>query len=159
MGRPWMDGLIRAQVEAIHGGGARLALCVTGGGARAVSWLVGVAGASRSVLEVQIPYSASALEEYLGERVESAVAPEVAVKMARAARVRAERLAGRGEAVAGVGCTAGIATDRPKRGGHRCYVAACSAGRSDHVRAAFREGVAGPGRGGRAGQPTGAARG
>ena len=127
MGRPWMDGLVRAQVEAIHGGGVRLALCVTGGGARAVSWLVGVAGASRSILEAQIPYSASAMEEYLGERVESAVTPEVAVKMARAARRRAERLAGRGEAVAGVGCTAGIATDRPKRGGHRCYVAACSA--------------------------------
>ena len=122
-----MDGLVRAQVEAIHGSGARLALCVTGGGARAVSWLVGVAGASRSILEAQIPYSASALEEYLGERVESAVTPEVAVEMARAARRRAERLAGRGEAVAGVGCTAGIATDRPKRGGHRCYVAACSA--------------------------------
>ena len=67
-----MDGLVRAQVEAIHGGGVRLALCVTGGGARAVSWLVGVAGASRSVLEAQIPYSASAMEEYLGERVESA---------------------------------------------------------------------------------------
>ena len=127
MGRPWMDGLVRAQVEAIHGSGARLALCVTGGGARAVSWLVGVAGASRSILEAQIPYSASALEEYLGERVESVVTPEVAVEMARAARRRAERLAGRGEAVAGIGCTAGIATDRPKRGGHRCYVAACSA--------------------------------
>ena len=126
MGRPWMDGLVRAQVEAIHGSGARLALCVTGGGARAVSWLVGVAGASRSILEAQIPYSASALEEYLGERVESAVTPEVAVEMARAARVRAERLAGRGEAVAGVGCTAGIATDRPKRGEHRSYVAVCS---------------------------------
>ena len=72
-----MDGLVRAQVEAIHGSGARLALCVTGGGTRAVSWLVGVAGASRSILEVQIPYSASALEEYLGERVESAVAPRL----------------------------------------------------------------------------------
>ena len=126
MGRSWMDGLVRAQVEAIHGSGARLALCVTGGGTRAVSWLVGVAGASRSILEVQIPYSASALEEYLGERVESAVAPEVAVEMARAARLRAERLGGRGEAVAGVGCTAGIATDRPKRGEHRCYVAVSS---------------------------------
>ena len=122
-----MDGLVRAQVEAVHGCGTRLALCVTGGGARAVSWLVGVAGASGSILEVQIPYSAAALDEYLGERVESAVAPDVAVKMARAAKLRAERLAGRGEAVAGVGCTAGIATDRPKRGGHRCYVAACSA--------------------------------
>ena len=126
MGRPWMDGLVRAQVEAIHGGGARLALCVTGGGARAVSWLAGVAGASRSILEVQIPYSASALDEYLGERVESAVAPEVAVEMARVARLRAERLAGRGEGVVGIGCTAGIATDRPKRGEHRCYVAVCS---------------------------------
>ena len=121
-----MDGLVRAQVEAIHGSGARLALCVTGGGARAVSWLVGVPGASGSILEVQIPYSGSALDEYLGERVESAVAPEIATTMARAARRRAERLAGRGEAVVGVGCTAGIATDRPKRGEHRCYVAVCS---------------------------------
>ena len=126
MGRPWMDGLVRAQVEAVHGSGARLALCVTGGGARAVSWLIGVPGASRSVLEVQIPYSASALEEYLEERVESAVTPEVAAKMARAARRRAERLAGGGGAVAGVGCTAGIASDRPKRGEHRCFVAVCT---------------------------------
>ncbi len=126
MGRSWMDGLVRAQVEAVHGGGARLALCVTGGGARAVSWLMGVPGASRSVLEVQIPYSESALEGYLGRRVDGAVSPEVAAEMARAARSRARRLAGRGETVAGVGCTAGLATDRPRRGEHRCYVAVCS---------------------------------
>ncbi len=86
MGRSWMYGLVRAQVEAVHGGGARLALCVTGGGARAVSWLMGVPGASRSVLEAQIPYSESALEGYLGRKVDGAVSPEVAAEMARAAR-------------------------------------------------------------------------
>ena len=126
MGRPWMSGLVRAQVEALHGSGARFALCVTGGGARAVSWLIGLPGASRSVLEIQIPYSPEALDAYLGHRVDNAVTPETAADMARTAYRRAQRLAQAGDTAAGIGCTAGIATDRPKRGEHRCHVAVCS---------------------------------
>ena len=44
--------------------------------------------------------------------------------MANAAHDRARELAGEGSApIAGVACTATIATDRPKRGDHRAHVA------------------------------------
>jgi nicotinic acid mononucleotide adenylyltransferase len=47
--------------------------------------------------------------------------------MASKAYIRACQLAGPGTTVVGIGSTATIATDRPKRGDHRCCVAVCDA--------------------------------
>ena len=59
----------------------------------------------------------------MGYAPEQAVSRQTALDMARAAYRRALRLREGGAPVAGVACTATIATDRPKRGEHRCHVA------------------------------------
>ena len=115
---------VRAVVERIHAAPVRVCLVVAGAGARAVAWLLGVPGASRTVLDAQVPYSMAALDEYAGFRAEQHVSVEEAFALADSAYGRACRLAGEdGGPVAGVACTAAIATDRPKRGTHRAHVA------------------------------------
>jgi hypothetical protein len=74
------------------------------------------------VLEVVVPYSQQSLEAFLGERPAQSCSPETARRMALRARDRAAWLAP-GLTVAGVGCTASLASDRPKQGPHRFHVA------------------------------------
>ena len=100
---------------------------VTGGGGQAVSWLLGVPGASRTVLEVVVPYASAALGQFMGCEPQQSASRETASKMARTAYERAVHLQRSGVPLVGVACTASIATDRPKRGEHRCHVAAWKA--------------------------------
>ena len=122
---------LTALIERIHASPVRACLVVAGGGARALAWLLAVPGASRTVLDAQVPYSMAALDQYAGFRARQHVSVEEAVALAGAALVRAGELSGESLApVAGVSCTAAVATDRPKRGDHRAHVAWSSEGRS-----------------------------
>jgi nicotinamide mononucleotide (NMN) deamidase PncC len=123
-------------VGEIHRSPLRIVLATTGGGASSLDHLLVVPGASRTVLEGVVPYSAAALRRFLGAAPEHYCAPETARAMAMAAFQRALCLAkeeGLSEAepgglpLAGIGCTASLATDRPKRGPHRAHVAAQTA--------------------------------
>jgi nicotinamide mononucleotide (NMN) deamidase PncC len=113
-------------VRQIHASGRRLVVATTGGGSRAISQLLTVAGASRSILEAIVPYSASALARFLGGEPDQYCAPATARAMAMAAYRRALDYADSPATAVGVGCTAGLATDRPKHGPHRLHVAAQS---------------------------------
>ena len=110
-------------VAELHAAPCMAVFAVAGAGTQAIAWLLSVAGASRSVLELGVPYSAPALAELVGYAPEQTVSRQTALDMARAAYRRALRLREGGAPVAGVACTATIATDRPKRGEHRCHVA------------------------------------
>ena len=122
-----MHAEIQDVIRRIHAGPAQAVVVVTGGGAQAISWLLTVPGASRTVLETLVPYSAQSLERFLGERPQGIVYSETAETMARRAYRRAVELADANVPVVGIGCTAAIATDRRKRGAHRAYVARCTA--------------------------------
>ena len=115
-------------VAGIHGAARKVVLAVAGGGSTAGAWLLAVPGASRTVLEVQVPYACEAVDDWLGGRPGSYCSAATAQQMARRARARAAWLAP-GEAVVGLGCTASLRSDRPKKGDHRIHVAlAASAG-------------------------------
>ena len=111
-------------IQNIHDSDARAVIAVAGAGTAAISWLLGVAGASRTVLEITVPYASSALTGYVGFEPDQFVSEETALEMARAAYNRALQLRESDEPVVGIACTATIATDRPKRGEHRCHIAA-----------------------------------
>lgn len=112
-------------IESIHASGKRLVLAVTGGGSSAISSLLIVPGASRSVLEAIVPYDQQALEEWVGGKVEQACSLPTARAMAMAAFQRSAHLSHEDQCseLRGIACTAGLATDRPKRGPHRVHVA------------------------------------
>lgn len=119
-----MDALVQRQVESLHASETTAVLVAAGGGSQALGWLLGTPGASRTVLEVLVPYAPAALADYLGFSPQQVVAPETARDMARIAYERARFLGTGGGAVAGIGCTAALATDRPKRGAHRSFISA-----------------------------------
>ena len=88
----------------------------------AVQRLLSVPGASRTVLEVLIPYSSASLADLLGDSPDTAVSARTGANMARRAYERAAGLRVDNAPVVGLSCTAAIATDRPRRGAHRCHV-------------------------------------
>jgi nicotinamide mononucleotide (NMN) deamidase PncC len=113
-------------IRRIHAAPGQMALAITGGGSQAIGQLLSVPGGSRTVLEAIVPYSAQSLEEFLHTRPESFCSPRTARIMAMAAFQRARHLqleeAAKPQAI-GIGCTASLASDRPKRGPHRIHVA------------------------------------
>src|SRR5215468_7973730 len=116
-----MDPATRQLIEAIHRAPGRCVLALNGGGASAAGLLLSVPGGSRTVLEVVVPYDEAALADFLGRRPEHFCSPATGRELAARALDRARWLAP-GEALVGVGCTASLATDRPKRGNHRFHV-------------------------------------
>ena len=113
-------------VERIHQRGCPLVVAVTGGGSGTISDLLRVPGASRTVLEAIVPYSAEALTGWLGARPEQFCSSRTARAMAMVAYRRALELTRQRHPrpqVLGLGCTASLASDRPKRGPHRAHFA------------------------------------
>ena len=97
-------------------------LSFAGAGAQALAWLHSVGGSSRTVLEATDHYAASSLIQAVGFEPEQFTSERVAAALAARAYARARALAP-GAPVFGLGCTASIATDRPKRGEHRAFIA------------------------------------
>lgn len=86
---------------------------------QAPAWLLAVPGASRTVLEVRVPYSTGSLTEVLGHEPVQYASQETAMEMAKAAYRHAANLSPFGADIVGVGCTCALATDRFKKGEHR----------------------------------------
>ena len=123
-----MEPEARQLVESLHSAESVCCMAIAGAGTRAIGWVLGVAGASRTVLDIQVPYAPSAMIEYVGSEPDQFVSESAALALARAAYRRAVRLRGDSTAPAvGLSCSATIATDRTKRGDHRCHVVAYDA--------------------------------
>ena len=120
---------IWAQVEAVLHSDLRLALATTGGGSQLISWLLNHPGASRAIVEAQVPYSERALAAYLAAAGPHGANERTARDMAGRAFVRAAAFADPGPGCIGVGCSAALATSRPRRGADR----GCIALRLEHV--------------------------
>lgn len=125
-----MDCSVEQLIECIHASATRVVMAVSGGGSRAVAELLEVPGASRTLLEAVVPYSEKALIAWLGGRPDQACSPRTARAMAMSAFRRAVSYDAPEAGPAGVACTAGLATDHPKRGEHRIHVAVQTAART-----------------------------
>ena len=115
---------IRPHIEKIHGTPHKAVVAVSGAGTQAVAWLLGVAGASRTILEVLVPYGRESMITFLGFEPEQSASAQTARDMARAAYRRAMSQLEDDSPPVGLACAAAIATDRPKRGEHRAFVSA-----------------------------------
>ena len=118
-----MDSQIEEVITGIHGTPHKSVLAVAGAGSGAMSWLLGVSGASRTLLETLVPYGRLSMIDLVGQEPTQYVSPENARDMARATYRRGLTLLEDESPVVGVACTATIATDRPKRGDHRACIA------------------------------------
>ncbi len=123
-----MKNIPDSLIEAIHASGFKAALVVTGGGSGAVHALLSRAGASRFVLEAQIPYSPEALTDYLGEAPAQSCSEESAQQLATRALSRASSLTPQSSRlVIGIACTAALHTTRVRKGSDRAFIGLRSA--------------------------------
>jgi hypothetical protein len=128
-------------IAALHASGRKAALAITGGGSGAVAELLRVPGGSRLLVEAQVPYDTEALAAFLGHAPAQACSADTAVAMAESARARAARLApAAGSDVVGLGATAALVSDRPRRGEHRFHIASADAARIAHCTATLAKG-------------------
>lgn len=116
-----MDELL-ANIQRIHGTPHKAVVAVSGAGTQAVAWLLGVSGASRTILEVVVPYGRLSMAEFLGFEPEQSASVETARELASAAYHKAKRQLEDDSPALGLACAATIATDRTKRGEHRAFV-------------------------------------
>jgi nicotinic acid mononucleotide adenylyltransferase len=117
---------LNSLIAKIHDAPILLVLAITGGGSRAISELLERPGGSKILLAGLVPYSAAALEHFLGTAPEQFCSARTARLMAMVAYMRGRSLRldpPRQGKFVGVGCTASLASDRPKRGDHRVHVA------------------------------------
>jgi hypothetical protein len=126
-------------ITRFHGAPVRAVIAITGGGSQAIGQLLEVPGGSRTLLEAVVPYSAAAMEDWLRAKPEHFCSARTARAMAVAALERAMKLARDkggdpqsghasqggvgGPQLIGIGCTASLSSDRPKRGPHRIHIA------------------------------------
>lgn len=121
-----MKGVTDQQIEAIQGSGFKASLALAGGGVGAVNALLQHPGASRFLLEVQVPYSPEAMRVYLGEEPDSFCSAAVAEKMAERAFERAlicTLSSLEQEPILGIACTAALQTTRERKGRDRAFFA------------------------------------
>src|SRR5262245_60972635 len=116
-----MDAAVHNLIVKLHATDLHYAMVLTGGGVTAAGWLLSVPGGSRAVLEISVPYGEESLADYVGHRPASYCSADTSGALARRAYDRARWLAP-GVPVAGIGVTASLRSDRPKRGDHRFHL-------------------------------------
>jgi hypothetical protein len=133
------DAAWQQLICTLHASGRKAALAITGGGSGAVSELLRVPGGSRLLIEAQVPYDALALATFLGFAPVQACSADTAIAMARRVRARAARLVPAGELV-GLGATAALVSDRPRKGEHRFHIAFANSARIAHCTGVLAKG-------------------
>ena len=127
-------------ISALHASGRKAALAITGGGSGAVGALLRVPGGSRLLIEAQVPYDALALATFLGFAPARACSADTAIAMAQNARARAARLAPSDTDLVGLGATAALVSDRPRKGEHRFHIAFANSAGVAHCTAMMTKG-------------------
>jgi len=127
-------------ISALHASGRKAALAITGGGSGAIGELLRVPGGSRLLIEAQVPYDEMALGAFLGFAPAQACTSDTAIAMAQSARARAARLVPAGTDLVGLGATAALVSDRPRRGEHRFHIAFANAAGVAHCTCVMAKG-------------------
>jgi hypothetical protein len=117
------DAAWRQLISALHASGRKAAIAITGGGSAAIGELLRVPGGSRLLIEAQVPYDPLALAAFLGFAPAQASSADTAAAMARSARARAAKLVPADTDLVGLGATAALVSDRPRKGEHRFHLA------------------------------------
>jgi hypothetical protein len=134
------DAAWQQLISALHASGRKAALAITGGGSGAVAELLRVPGGSRLLIEAQVPYDALALATFLGFAPAQACSDDTAIAMARTVRARAARLVPADTDLVGLGATAALVSDRPRKGEHRFHIAAASSAGVAHCTGVMAKG-------------------
>lgn len=141
-------------ISEIHDSRLKLNLAVTGGGTKVIGELLSLPGASNTVSEAIVPYSTASLTEFIGAKPESFCSAATAKMMAASGFIRPSfrQLAAKSSngdttnpdtannLLTSISCTAALATTRPKKGDHRCFIASLQHNQTRLLSAVFQKG-------------------
>src|ERR1700692_2915342 len=139
------DAAWQQLISTLPASGRKAALAITGVGSGAVAELLRVPGGSRLLIEAQVPYDMAALATFLGFAPAQACSSDTAIAMAQSAGARAARLVpstsvGMGTDLVGLGATAALVSDRPRKGEHRFHIAFANAAGIAHCTCVMAKG-------------------
>jgi hypothetical protein len=134
------DAAWQQLISTLHASGRKAALAITGGGSGAIGELLRVPGGSRLLIEAQVPYDTLALAAFLGFAPAQASSADTAIAMARSIRAHAARLVPASTDLVGLGATAALVSDRPRKGEHRFHIAAANAAGVAHCTCVLAKG-------------------
>jgi hypothetical protein len=134
------DAAWQQLISTLHASGRKAALAITGGGSGAIGELLRVPGGSRLLIEAQVPYDALALATFLGFAPAQACSADTAIAMASSVRARAARLVPADTDLVGLGATAALVSDRPRKGEHRFHIAFANSARIAHCTGVMAKG-------------------
>ncbi|MCI0533280.1 hypothetical protein L0Y49_03625, partial [bacterium] len=126
--------------ESLQKGRFGLVVAATGAGAGIQSFFHEIPGSSRFFLGAHFPYSETEFEDFIGTRPKQFVSDEGARLLAEEAFRRAARVIEKEKRVLepiGLGLSASIASNRPKRGDYRVFVAVATRDRVSSMSVLF----------------------
>ena len=124
-------------VEGIQSSGFAIGMVLTGGCVKLASWMLSHPGASRAMVEIQIPYQGKALAAYLEKAGPHPVGAETARVMALKAFNRTHSFAMHEVPVLSFACTAALATNRRRQGDDRAFIALRKSNLYEIIRTSF----------------------
>ena len=118
-----MDKVTKDTIQNIHNADTQMVISVTGAGSKAITWLLSIPGASKTLLEAYVPYSESSQKKFLdASNLSKSVSEDTATALAKKSYRNAVQLRQFDYPVIGVGCTAAISTDRNRRGANEAFI-------------------------------------
>src|ERR1700733_15079967 len=127
-------------IATVHASGRKAALAITGGGSGAIGELLRVPGGSRLLIEAQVPYDAQELAAFLGFAPGQAWHSDTAIALPRSVRARATGLVPADTDLVGLGATAALVSDRPRKGEHQFHIAFANSARTGHCTGVMAKG-------------------
>jgi phosphopantetheine adenylyltransferase len=112
-------------IKKIHSSGYRFVTVSSGGGTDAISELLRVPGASKSILEAYVPYAKESLDYYLLKKPDKYCSEDTTLSIAAKAFSAAKKIDPKHHpsSILGIGITASLATNYSKKGEHKFYIA------------------------------------
>ena len=111
-------------ISRIHESPFKLVIVSSGGGTNAISAMLGVAGASNTVLESYIPYAKESLDAYLNKQPDHYCSLDTSLSMAARAFQKAKNIMPdtNPKYLLGISVTASLVTTYKKLGEHKFYI-------------------------------------
>ena len=132
---PWQQ-----LIAALHASGRKAALAITGGGSGAIGELLRVPGGSRLLVEAQVPYDAQALRRSLALPRCRPAAPILRLPWRTLLGPAPPGWCRPAPMWSGLGATAALVSDRPRKGEHRFHIACATATRLTHCTCVLAKG-------------------
>ena len=113
-----------SSIKAIHESPYKFVISSSGGGTNAISSLMGVPGASQSILESYVPYSRESLDIYLNKKPDHYCSQATSLHMASLAYKKALKISDIDKQyLFGIAVTASLKSNYNKLGEHRFHIA------------------------------------